>query len=157
VASTGNGWSFGYDANGNQTSRNVGGEYSLTYDAENHLTAVSWQGGSASFAYDGDGNRVKGTVGNVTTIYIGNYFEWNVSTGSMIKYYYAGTTRIAMREGSTLYWLLGDHLSSTSRVANANGTPYTNGEQRYKLFGLNVGRLERLNVIRLMVGLRRGG
>jgi len=36
--------------------------YTLTYDAENHLTAVSGAA-TASFTYDGDGNRVKGTVG----------------------------------------------------------------------------------------------
>jgi RHS repeat-associated protein len=58
-----------------------------------------------------------------------------------------------MRTGSTLYWLLGDHIcrkarqtfgcrkarqtfgGSTSRVANADGAPYTNGEQRYKPWG----------------------
>jgi RHS repeat-associated protein len=58
----------------------------------------------------------------------------------MVKYYYAGSTRIAMRTGtgtgeSGLLWLLGDHLGSTSRVANADGTPYANGEQRYKPWG----------------------
>jgi RHS repeat-associated protein len=58
----------------------------------------------------------------------------------MIKYYYAGSTRVAMqRSGYTsnngLFWLLGDHLGSTSRVANENGTPLANGEQRYKPWG----------------------
>ncbi len=59
------------------TTRNVGTTYTLTYDAENRLTAVSGTGLSASFAYDGDGNRVKGTVNGVTTAYIGNIFEWS--------------------------------------------------------------------------------
>ena len=59
--------SFSYDCNGNMTSRNIGGQnYTLTYDAENRLTAVSGAT-TATFVYDGDGNRVKGTAGGVTT------------------------------------------------------------------------------------------
>ena len=58
----------------------------------------------------------------------------------MIKYYYAGSTRIAMRTGAGtnetgLLWLFGDHLGSTSRAANEDGTPYANGEQGYKPWG----------------------
>jgi hypothetical protein len=48
--------------------------------------------------YDGDGNRVKGMVAGVTTVYIGNYFEWMISIGT--KYFYAGNTRVAMRTGA---------------------------------------------------------
>ena len=116
------------------TVRNYGGGvvYNLAYDAENRLTGVSGAV-SASFTYDGDGNRVKGTVGGVTTAYIGNYFEWISSTSTMKRYYYAGGTRIAMREGSTLSWLLGDHLGSTSITANTSGVP--TGEVRYRPWG----------------------
>jgi RHS repeat-associated protein len=115
-----------------------GSVYTLTYDSENHLTAVSWPGVSASFVYDGDGNRVKGTIGGVTTIYIGNYFEWTGSTSTMVKYYYAGSTRIAMRTGTGsgttgLLWLFGDHLGSTSAVANADGS--AGPTQLYKPWG----------------------
>ena len=46
--------------------------------------------------YDGDGNRVKGTVGGVTTAYIGNYYEWNGTAAQ--KTYYAGSTRVAVQE-----------------------------------------------------------
>ena len=65
----------------------------------------------------------------VTTYYVGNHFEWTGSTTSMIKYYYAGGQRVAMRKGSsTVYCLLGDHLGST---ASSDGTLYT--EQRYHI------------------------
>jgi hypothetical protein len=91
----------GYDANGNLTSRVVdGAAFLFDYDEENHLTGVSGAA-TATFVYDGDGNRVKGTVGGVTTVYIGSHFEWMVqekalaplrshvgSTSTMIKYYY---------------------------------------------------------------------
>ncbi len=48
---------YGYDANGNQISRTVGGHsYTLVYDAENRLVGVSGYV-TANFVYDGDGNR----------------------------------------------------------------------------------------------------
>ena len=51
----------------------------------------------------------------------------------MKKYYYAGGTRVAEREGSTLYWLLSDHLGSTSITATSSGSIV--GELRYKPWG----------------------
>jgi hypothetical protein len=84
--------------------------------------------------YDGDGKRVKGTVSGVTTTYIGNYFEWSGSTSTMKKYYYSGATRVAMRVGSTLSWLLSDHLGSTAITTNSGGT--RTGELRYRAWGL---------------------
>jgi RHS repeat-associated protein len=116
---------YWYDANGNMITRIAGAStYNLTYDAENRLTGVSG-GASATFVYDGDGNRVKGTVGGVTTLYIGNYFEWT-SAGNT-KYYYHGAQRLAMRRsgytsGNGLFFLLGDHLGSTAVQTNSNGS-----------------------------------
>jgi RHS repeat-associated protein len=95
------------------------------------LTSVTGSG-TATFVYDGDGNRVKATLNGATTAYVGNYYE---QTGSAIKkYYYAGGTRIALNDNSTLYWLLGDHLGSTAIAANGTtGAWYA--EQRYKPWG----------------------
>ena len=131
-------YAAGYDLNGNMTSRILdGAAYLLAYDAENRMTGVSGAA-TATFVYDRDGNRVKGTVAGVTTTYIGNYFEWTGKPSTMKKYYYAGSTRIAVRTGAGtnetgLQWLFGDHLGSTSRVANADGS--TGPEQRYKPWG----------------------
>ncbi|MBN2004448.1 MAG: RHS repeat protein [Anaerolineae bacterium] len=123
---------YAYDPNGNQITRNLNGSLStLTYDAENRLTAVSGAT-SASFVYDGDGARVKTVMGGVTTTYVGNYFEWTGNTSTMVKYYYAGSQRVAMRKGSTLTYLLGDHLGSTSKTY-VNSTTTT--EQRYHPWG----------------------
>jgi RHS repeat-associated protein len=84
--------------------------------------------------YDGDGNRVKATVGGVTTAYVGNWYEWTGSTTTAKKYYYAGGQRIAMRTGSsTLNYLLGDHLGSTSITADSAGLKVA--EIRYKAWG----------------------
>jgi RHS repeat-associated protein len=123
--------SYAYDANGNMTGRvNVSGTYTLTYDAENRMKQVSGAA-SASFGYDGDGRLVTATVGSTTTCYIGNYYE---QTGSTIrKYYYHAGKRVAMRDGSTLYWLLTDHLGSTAIAATSTGV--LSGELRYKAWG----------------------
>ena len=52
----------------------------------------------------------------------------------MKKYYYAGGERIAMRTGSsTVNFLLGDHLGSTSVVADTSGIRAN--EVRYKPWG----------------------
>ena len=128
---------FCYDANGNMTQKIDGSSTNYTYDAENRMTAVSGAA-TATFVYDGDWNRVKGVVGGVTTTYIGNYFEplqgrWAGSTSTMKKYYYAGGTRVAERKGTTLYWLLSDHLGSTSITATSSGSK--TAELRYKAWG----------------------
>ena len=62
-----NGNTYGYDANGNMTSRHVGSQkFTLTYDAENRLVSVSGAA-TANFYYDGDGKQVKATVNDETT------------------------------------------------------------------------------------------
>jgi len=50
-------------------------------------------------------------VNGVTTYFVGGYYEKVVTatTTTVNKYYFAGTQRIAMRSGGTLYYLLGDH------------------------------------------------
>jgi RHS repeat-associated protein len=55
-------------------------------------------------------------------------------TGSTVtKYYYAGAQRVAMRKGSTLSYLLSDHLGSTSLTLDASGN--VTSELRYKAWG----------------------
>ncbi len=86
VTSTGNGWIFTYDANGNMTTRVAGAiTYAQGWDAENHLVSVSGAGLSASFSYDGDGVRVKGTVNGAVTAYVGNWFEWGENAGTPVS------------------------------------------------------------------------
>ena len=85
----------------------------------------------ASFIYDGDGNRVAQTINNVTTYFVGNYYE--VTGSTVTKYYYAGAQRVAMRKGSTLSYLLSDHLGSTSLTLDAGGNLIS--ELRYKAWG----------------------
>jgi hypothetical protein len=92
--------------------------------------------------HDFNDNRVRATVGGTTTLYIGAHFEWTGSTNSMVKYYYAGATRVAMRTGtSTLRYLFSDHpstalgtsLGSTSITTDASGNRIA--ELRTKAWG----------------------
>jgi len=93
--------------------------YSLSYDAENRLTNVKQKG------------VVTATLANTTTFYADGHYE---QTGSTVRnhYYHAGK-RIAMREVSTLYWLLGDQLGSTDMFITSTGV--VTGELRYKAWG----------------------
>jgi RHS repeat-associated protein len=121
-----NAFSGAYDANGNLIYRLVNGLATImTYDAENHLTNVTGTASATSaFVYDGDGNRVKSTINTtnpVTTAFIGNHTEWDVSSSSLTRYYYAESTRVAMRKNNTVYYLLSDYLGSTSLTTDENG------------------------------------
>jgi RHS repeat-associated protein len=49
------------------------------------------------------------------------------------KYYYFGSTRVAMRKGSELYYLHGDHLGSTSLTTDASGNIVA--QSRYLPYG----------------------
>jgi YD repeat-containing protein len=126
VTDLGGNQKYWYDDNGNMTTRVAGGiTYTLSYDAENQLIGVSASGLSASFTYDGDPakvrrdkfHRVQATIGGVTTTYIGepltntsraSHTEWQGE--AFTRYYYAGSTRVAMRTGTgQVKWLLSDH------------------------------------------------
>ncbi len=82
-----------------------------------------------------------GTVNGVTTYYVGQHYE--VKSSVVTKYYFAGATRLAVRTGGTLSFLLGDHLGSSSVTTDANGAPTASalykafGETRYSLGNLN--------------------
>ena len=113
VVAVSHGFQAAYDRNGNMTLCGVvsGTEtftHSQVWNAENRLISVSGAT-SASFVYDGDGNRVKSVLNGVTTYYVGNYFEWRSTTSNMTRYYYAGSQRVAMRQGGVLMVLHGDH------------------------------------------------
>jgi hypothetical protein len=130
VASVGSN-TYGYDANGNMTSRYVGGQsFTLNYDAENRLVSVTGAS-TANFYYDADGAQVKTVVNGVTTYYVGNHYE--VKNSVVTKYYFAGATRLAVRTGTTLSYLLSDHIGSSSVTTNANGVKTASA--LYKAFG----------------------
>ena len=129
AATSYNGNTYAYDANGNMTTRVVGGvTTTLTYDGENRLVGASWQNHSAQFLYDGDGRRVKGVVDGTATDYVGAHYE--VQGSVVTKYYFAGGQVVALRQGGVLNYLFSDHLGSTTVTADSSGTK--TAEMRYK-------------------------
>ena len=116
----GNADRFDYDANGNMTARNKGlaDQKTLVWNAENRLSEVQDSNGNLieSYWYDIDGARVKKVSGATTTYTFFGHYEEEVSGGSTteIRHYSFGSLRIAVKRGSTLYHLHGDHLGSTS-------------------------------------------
>ncbi|MBV6396877.1 MAG: hypothetical protein HFACDABA_02479 [Anaerolineales bacterium] len=134
--------SYSYDANGNQTTRVIGSDtFNLTYDAENRLVEVKKNNTTISlFTYDGDGKRVKSIVNGETILFIGGYYEQDItaSPAKVTKYYLAGATRIAMRkytipQSMNVEYTLGDHLGSTSITTDALGNKVS--ELRYTPWG----------------------
>jgi YD repeat-containing protein len=118
---------YTYDANGNMETRVANGQsHKFHYDAENRLVSVTDLDGTiqvASFEYDADGARIKSVMDGETIVFIGSHCEIANpgQTQIVTRYYLAGGTRVAMRKGETLSYLLADHISSTSLTTNESG------------------------------------
>jgi RHS repeat-associated protein/uncharacterized repeat protein (TIGR01451 family) len=145
VSSLSNGKSYTYDAVGNMETRSTGStvDNTFVYDNENRLkqillgdhTSLNYIG---SYGYNGQGERVFAHTGGERTLYPNAYVEFQLDgvgpSGTRIHYYYVGTQRLAMKDGSgNLFFFVNDHLGSTSLTLNSNGGVYA--EQRYKPYG----------------------
>jgi RHS repeat-associated protein len=156
------GESYGYDAWGNMTSRNVTkcsaegsvpganaknqmngmvydaagnlvtGGYS--YDAENQLISASLA--NVKFDYDADGRRVQKSNGTLYWYADGDNVleETNLSGALKAEYIFFGGQRIARRDPSgAVHYYFADHLGSTDIVTSATGT--VEEESEYYPFG----------------------
>ena len=132
---------FDYDANGNMTKRNKGlaSQQTLVWDAENRLSQVQDNNGDLveQYWYDVDGARVKKVSGGTTTYTFFAQYEEEVTDGvtTTISHYSFGGLRIAVKRGSALYHLHGDHLGSTSltmagSAVEASRAYYAYGSER---------------------------
>ena len=142
---------YTYDANGNMVTRQLadGREVSLSYDAQNRLSAaqvVTPDGEEQSllYRYDDQGTLVERMDSQTATFYIGPYYEYSEPRNAQgtvpankvhTKHYYLVDGRpVAMRKDGALYYLFGDHLGSTSLVVSA-ATGEVVAQQRYLPFG----------------------
>ena len=102
------------------TVRNKGlsGQQALVWDDENRLSQVQDDQGNLfeRYWYGAEGMGVKKTRGNTTTYSFFAHYEEEVTNGvtTAISHYSFGSMRSAVKRGSTLYHLHGDHLGSTS-------------------------------------------
>ncbi|MBN2007556.1 MAG: hypothetical protein JXA21_29695 [Anaerolineae bacterium] len=134
---------YDYDLNGNQIGREIIGVSTSDrhYDVENRMTVVTETANSLTevtrFFYDGDGVRIAQATDAGVTFYVGDlYEEFHVAGTSVVtatKYYYLGSRRVAMRTGSAVFYLHGDHLGSTSLTTDQSGAVVS--KQRYYPFG----------------------
>ncbi len=82
------------------------------------------------------GFRVYLSVPSNLTPATANAYRWHIqwtAASTTRSYYYAGSTRVAMRQGSGVYFLHGDHLGSTSLTTDVAGNKV--GELRYTAYG----------------------
>ncbi len=131
-----NGTALNYDANGNLTSD---GTNTYTFDARNHLTAISG-GSTASFVHDAFGRRVKKVIGGTTTQFLYDGLNpvqelngrhnpaviANLLTGLGINEYFT-------RTDTATSTFLRDALGSTVGLVGAGGTIATS--YTYQPFG----------------------
>jgi RHS repeat-associated protein len=92
-----------YDANGNLRSD---GARTYTYDPQNRLSTVTADGATTSFHYDPNGRRYKRVADAETTVYVGDHYERNLSTGIVTTTYWAADT-------FTAYWPYGTQRGPT--------------------------------------------
>ncbi len=107
--------SFGYDANGNTTSK---GNFTYTYGDNNRLVEVKLSSTViATYSYNGRGERVKKVASGVTT-----YFHYDEQgrllveiddTGNTIReYVYLNGAPLAAIDGTAIYTIHNDHLGT---------------------------------------------
>lgn len=132
--------SFGYDSNGNTTSR-TGRSYG--YDVNNNLTSVSGDF-SASYTYDGLGNRRSATRNGTTRQYVldllGNMSNVMMETdgsGNTVCYYIYGASGLVSRidaSNNTRYYVY-DYRGSTVAMTDATTSANVTHKYQYDDFG----------------------
>jgi uncharacterized protein RhaS with RHS repeats len=91
----------------------------IAYNYDNMPTSITKSRVTATFVYDYSGQRIKKTVSSVTTVYIGKLYE--CTGGVCTKYVFAGSSRIASKKQSTVYYYHTDHLGSSSVITDSAG------------------------------------
>jgi RHS repeat-associated protein len=114
-------WTFGYDANGNQTSRITGvtQDRTIGYDGDNRPVTVAANGNAVTYLYGPDGGRLKKVVGSNTTLYLGDNIERD-PLGAFTNY----ISSDVKRAGGVLHFLHRDHLASVRAITDDTGSLY---------------------------------
>ncbi len=135
-----NGVSFGYDDNGNTTSKtDASGTTNYSYSINNRLSTINTPTISASYKYDPMGRRIEKNVDSTITRYLWDGYviiaELDDSYNIAKLYTYNPQTHepISMTEGTDTYWYLNDHLSTPQKMVDSSGTVVWSAE--HKAFG----------------------
>ncbi|CAM3731670.1 RHS repeat domain-containing protein [Kibdelosporangium persicum] len=120
---------FGYDSDGNTTSRKLNGtQQNLSWDAEGHLSTVTEGSKVTSFLYDPDGDRLLRRDPTGTTLYLDDTevkADQNGTVVSATRYYEHNDDVVAVRTVSagteSLDWLTSDHQGTAEAAIDAAG------------------------------------
>ena len=129
VTASSNGWTFGYDNNGNMTS---GRNATISWTSFNYPSSIANGSDTSTFSYTPDrqywrqiSNYTSG--GAATTIYVGGLLE-KVSTSAGTDFRHVirtgGSSIIVSRKSSganTVSYLTSDHLGSSSAITDSAG------------------------------------
>lgn len=114
----------------------AGRQQTFVWDPQNRLSQVQDDNGDLveQYWYDVDGARVKKLSGNTTTYTFFGHYEEEVTNGvtTVISHYAFGGLRVALKRGSALYHVHGDHLGSAS-VTTAGSV--VEGSRAYYAYG----------------------
>lgn len=139
---------YGFDANGNMTSRIEGGNTTnFSFNTENKLTNIN--GNEVTFTYDVFGNRRAAVRNGVTTRYVLDIngamsqvlMETDVN-GNPLNYYIYGLGLIARinSDGTTTRYYHGDFRGSLVAMTDANGN--ITHKYAYESFGKLINKVE---------------
>ena len=126
-----NGTSFGYDTNGNQTSKSdTSGSWTYVWDYENRLKQASLGGGvSVNYSYDALGRRAQRTssaTGSIKFVYDGIEVMRDLDgAGSTVADYLNGPgidNKLRQNLSALSLYLLSDRLNTTRVTTDATGT-----------------------------------
>jgi len=106
-------------------------QWRYVYDPENRPTEA-WRSAErvASFRYAPEGNRAVREVNGARTVVVDDGYE--VRGGMVRKVYRLGGEVVAVREGSAVYAVVGDHLGSVTVLAQGGSAA---GVTRYLPYG----------------------
>ena len=130
----------------------------LFWDAQNRLSEVRDNNGGMleSYWYDAGGGRVKKTSGATATYTFFAHYEEEVTNGvtTAISHYTFGGLRIAVKRGSALYHVHGDHLGSTSLTTAGS---VEEGSRTYHPYGSERSASGTLRTDRTFTGQKEDG
>lgn len=131
---------YGYDANGNATTRN---SHQIKWTSYNYPYEINGPGKKLTFRYGPERQRYKQVYENgsltETTWYIGGLLEKvQIGTTTQWRHYISNSDRtvaIVNRQGSTntIWYLLADHQGSIAMILDSSGTEFVS--ESFAAFG----------------------
>ena len=114
--------SYSYNNDGQTTSRpGPGGQQTLTWDAEDHLSTITQGGNTTSNIYDANGNLLISHGPTQTILYVDGEQITRTTSGSLTceREIDLGAIEVALRTNAGLTWLVNDPHNTTTLAIDA--------------------------------------